>query len=617
MRIFAKINWDDRRTKIKDEAWYAKIVSTMRTKVDEQLTHSLDVPTLAGGWIHRYISPENWMPLIYDSQSPTEHRSSLGDRYTGEPYDGGWRVWRHRELANLARDAALLFHITNEEKYLNASIHILEQYADIYLNFDGDWDADKWMLKGRAMNQALTEALWVYPLILAYDLVSDLMPDAENIRNRLLIPVAQTLTSAHDILIERDRVHHNYLAWLLAALSSIAFTLDDQDLIERVMDGEGSFKVNLDTSVLADGMHYETTPYYHNFVILAYSIVALAAKSKNYDVYGIQGDKGQSIETMWQAFSQLILPDGTIFEANDGSYWQDSIYDPEICEVYEVAYAHTSDPLYGWLLGQAYERQQVSRANWSALLFAESDLNAEKPQLTSQLLPDAGFAVLHKDSWTVAIPFGDFASEHSHYDRLSLNIYPFSLDAGTPLYGIEERRTWYQQTLAHNTILVDGISQNKSSADYENFLDDRVTLRSESLYDGVTLERHIQINTAINDTFSAKSDDLHQYDWLFHSDSEWRVCNALPQDVQTSYADDGTGQYVQIYAELNCESDILVETEFDKQTYILKLSVDQPFKLLLARCPGRSHTPYLQRYMLIARVDAKSVTFETEITVQE
>ena len=617
MRIFAKTNWDDLHSKMINESWYADIVSTMRDRVDTQLSHSIDVPTQAGGWIHRYISPENWMPLIYDSQSPDIHRSSLGDSYTGEPYDGGWRVWRHRELSNLARDAALLYKITNEEKYLNASINILQQYADIYLNFDGDWDADKWMLKGRAMNQALTESLWAYPLILAYDLVSDLMPDAENVRNRLLIPVAETLTSAHDILIERERVHHNYLAWLLAALSCIAFTLDDKDLIERVMDSDGSFKANLDSGVLADGTHYETTPYYHNFVVLAYSIVALAAKSKDYDLYSVEGDKGQSIEKMWQAFAQLALPDGTIFEANDGSYWQNSIYDPEICEVYEVAYAQTSDPLYGWLLSKAYDRQQMSRANWSALLFAENDLKTEKLQLDSQILPDAGFAVLHIDNWSVAIPYGDFSSEHSHYDRLSLNIYPFSLDAGTPLYGIEERRTWYQQTLAHNTILVDGKSQNKSSAECENFSDDSVKLRSSSLYDGVTLERDIQIDTSITDTFSAKSEDSHQYDWLFHSDSEWQISGITPQQCDALYADDGAGQYVQIYAELSCESDILVETKFDNQTYVLKLSVNQPFQLLLARCPGRSHAPHLQRHMLIARVNAKSVTFETEIATQE
>ncbi len=616
MRIFAATDWDKLRTRVNNEAWYADIVNSMRNSIDEQLSHSTEVPDLAGGWIHRYISPENWMPLIFNNQSPSEHYSSLGDSYTGEPYDGAWRVWRHRELANLARDSALLFYITNEEKYLDVSISILQQYADIYLKFDGDWDADNWMLKGRAMNQALTEALWVYPLILAYDLVSDLMSDADRIREEFLIPVAETLTKAHDVLIERGDAHHNYVAWLLAALACVAFTLDDKALIERVIEEDGGFKVNLDTGVFADGMQYEATPYYHNFVALAYAIVALAAQSKNYDLYSFQGKDGQSIPGMWEAFSQLALPDGTIIEANDGSYWQNSIFDIEICEVYELAFAQTSEPLYSWLLNKAYQRRKTERSGWTALLFAREPLSEDLPQLRSQLLRSSGFALLHNDRWSISVPFGDYVSGHSHLDRMSLNVFPFSLDAGTPLYGIEERKTWYQQTLAHNTIVVDCNSQNEGAAECVVYSEAQVKLRSSTLYETVMLERDIQISASIIDTFTAKSDEVHQYDWLFHNDSEWHICNALPQDIQRLYAEEGAGKYVKIFAELACDSSIIAQTHFGNQIYSLRLSATQPFQLLLAHCPGKSHTPYLKRYMLIARVNAKSVTFESEIKLK-
>ena len=526
-------------------------------------------------------------------------------------------MWRHRELANLARDTALLFRITQDEKYLNASISILEQYADLYLNFDGNWDADNWMLKGRAMNQALTEALWAYPLVLAYDLVSDLMPDAKVIRDKLLIPIAETLTQAHNILINRGDAHHNYVAWLLAALSCIAFTLDDKVLIGRVIDGDGGVKVNLDRGVSADNLQYEATPYYHNFVVLAHCISALAARSKDYDLTNIRGNSGQSIPGMWKAFSQLAFPDGTVIEANDGSYWQDSIYDLEICEVYEIAFAYTPDPTYAWLLDKAYQRRGIPRSGWTALLFAKQDLPQEVPQLESQLLEDSGFTILHNDGWSIALPFGVYEGGHSHFDKMSLNVYPFSTDAGTPLYGIEERKTWYQQTLAHNTIVVDGYSQDNGGAQCTSFKPEQVKLRSSTLYDGVILERDIQLNTAVIDRFSAKSDDTHQYDWIFHSDSEWHVCNASTQDVNLVYANEGAGQNVQIFAQLACDSDVVVETQFDKQTYSLRLSVTQPFQLFLAHCPGRSRTPHLQRYMLIGRVSANSVTFETEIMVKK
>jgi len=616
MRIFATVDWDAIRTRAKTEEWYVDIVSTMQSALDAQLAYSITVPKQAGGWIHRYVSPKNWMPLIYDSQSPHEHRSSLGDSYQDEPYDGAWRVWRHRELANLARDAGLLYRITNEARYLDASVSILRQYADIYLNFDGDWDADNWMLKGRAMNQALTEALWAYPLVLAYDLVADMMPDAESICQKLLLPIAETLTRAHDVLIKRGEMNHNYTAWLLATMGCIGFTLNDAELIDRVISGAGGFEAHLNVAILADGLEREATPYYHNFVALAYSILALSAQSKSRDLYAVQGSDGQSILTMWRAFSQLALPDGTFIEANDGSYWQDSIYDVEICEVYEVAYAQTSDPRYAWLLDKAYQRRQVSRSGWTALLYATSDLSYEKPQLESQLLKQSGFAVLHSDDLSVSAPFGAYAGGHSHLDRMSLNVYPFSLDAGSPLYSIEERKTWYKQTFSHNTVLVDGQSQNEGDAQCVEWSQHQFHLTADSLYDGIELDRKIQLTDGIADTFSVSSDDEHRYDWVFHSDSAWQIRGATPDACTGKYADDGAGQYVQFTSELRCDDPIVVETQFNDRTYTLKLSVDQPVKLFLATCPGRSQTPYIQRHVLIARVNAKSVIFQSNITVK-
>lgn len=616
MRIFNTIDWDNIHSRVNRDTSYANIISTMRHKVDEQLAFGIAIPKQSGGWIHRYISPENWMPLIYDSQSPDVHRSSLGDSYSGEPYDGAWRVWRHRELANLARDTALLFHVTNDDKYLNASISILQQYTDIYLNFDADWDADNWMLKGRAMNQALTEALWAYPLILAYDLVAELLPNAEIVQQNLLIPIANTLTRAHDVLIGRGEMNHNYTAWLLATIGCIAFTLDDKDLIERVISGEGGFEAHISAAILADNIEREATPYYHTFVVLAYSILALAANEK-YDLYAVNGDAGQSINGMWQAFAELALPDGTIIEANDGSYWEDSIYDMEICEVYEIAFAQTSNPTYAWLLDKAYQRRGISRSGWTALLFATSDLTYEAPKLEAVCLESSGFALLHNDRWSVSVPFGEYAGGHSHLDRMSLNVYPLSLDAGTPLYGIDERKAWYKQTLSHNTLVVDGKSQNEGVADCVLFSNEQIKTQSSVLYDGVTLERDIQLSDVIADTVSANSNEDHQFDWVFHSDSEWQIFDAMPQRCDRLYADDGAGKYVKIFAELACNSDIRLETVVNNQTYVLRLSVDQPFQILLANCPGQSHKPYLQRHMLIARVNATSVSYQSEIMIKQ
>ena len=616
MIIFSKTEWHQRNQMVSEQPWYQSVVDRMQQQVDELLSDPITVPKEAGGWIHRYISPSNWMPLIYDRYSPQLHNSPLGDSYTGSDYDGAWRVWRHRELTNLARDCGLLFQLTGDKHYADASIHILNQYAQIYLDFNGDWDADGWMLKGRAMNQALTEALWAYPLILAYDLVSDELPNATEIQTKLLHPILETLTSAHNVLLERNELNHNYTAWLLAVIGCIGATLNDTELVDKVVNGTGGFKEHIEVAILADGLEREATPYYHNFVVLAYSILAQAVSPFSYDLYNFQGTKGQSIERMWQSFAQLALPDGSVIEVNDGSYWKNSIYDVEICEVLEVAYAKTDDPTYAWLLDKAYQRCNTTRSNWTALLYAKAALNAKAPKLQTQHLMESGLSVLHEDDWSIYVPSGDYAGGHSHLDRMGLSIYPFSLDAGSPLYGIEERKTWYTQSLAHNVIVVDKASQNKGQARCVSYSNKHIILESDQLYDGVTLRREIKIDGAIFDHYEAISNIDHTYDFLFYSDAPWETKLLNLETYDYPYAETDTGKNIRIYATTTLDQPITIITQYKDKTYQLILRVDQPYQLLLAMTPGRSHKPYQQRHVLIARVKAHSVVYTTKITVK-
>ena len=80
------------------QPWYQDVVSSVQARVDVSIARGLGIPELPGGWLHKYVCQESWMPLRYDPLDPVNHRSLLGKTYRGEPFDGGWRVWRHREL---------------------------------------------------------------------------------------------------------------------------------------------------------------------------------------------------------------------------------------------------------------------------------------------------------------------------------------------------------------------------------------------------------------------------------------------------------------------------------------------------------------------------------------
>ena len=608
------INWSQLKDKARALSWYSDIVSTVQARVDASIARGLTVPDLPGGWLHKYVCQETWMPLRYNPTDAKNHTSLLGKVYTGEPFNGGWLVWRHRELADTAREAGILFKLQEEPKYFDAVKTILTNYAERYGGFAGDEDAETWMTKGRAFNQALSEAIWAVPIVQGFGFIQEELDDAERTRiiEQLLYPIAETLSKAHDSLIAQGKVKSNYVAWLIAAIGSIGFVLNDEALIHRSIDGEGGFKKHFDASILEDGFQYEVTPYYHNFVALAFIHLAEAALSQEINLYDYKAPQGQSIASLWEAFAELSYPDGTVVELNDGSYWQESIYDIEICDVYEVALARAPKEAYPWLLQHAYKRRNTGRDSWTALLFAENDLS-EVPNIHHQsiCLKASGVVVLKDgDSQLAAcIPFGDFAGSHSHLDRLGLSIWPFSQDAGTPLYGIEARVSWYQETLAHNTVVVDGKSQDWTGGCLKRFAENSVSLHSDKLYKDISMTRTVSLQGELVDKFTLQSEMSHTYDWLCHTDGKWTVADIAFEALNQPYSDEGAGSFVTLTSKAVVNKSIRAETAYGGQTFSLELSSSQPFELLLATCPGRSQHPHKKRHLLIARIEAKSVEY--------
>jgi len=224
--------------------WRERILDAMKTRVEEALQIPLSIPTKAGGWWHHYVCPEHELPLIFDHSTPDLHRCPRGCIYQGEAFDAAFRVFAHRHYAALARDAALLFQITSEACYLDTSFEILSRYAELYADFGANEKSEAWMLSGKVFQQALTEAIWAIPLVQAFDMIRSHVDDQQAIvlKEHLLRPISVVLTTAHQKLVfEQGRLESNYTAWLIAAIGSLGFVLDDDKCIQRALTGAGGF----------------------------------------------------------------------------------------------------------------------------------------------------------------------------------------------------------------------------------------------------------------------------------------------------------------------------------------------------------------------------------------
>jgi hypothetical protein len=619
MQIFDSDDVTHARQRVKDNLWAAEILAAVRARADEWLMHPAAAPALAGGWVHDYACPEHWCALAFDPTSPYAHCCPIGgETRIGETLDAGWRVYEHRRTANAARNLALIFALTDEHTYAHAACEILMEYAHRYSNYAGADAAPGWMLKGRAFQQALTEAIWAIPIAQAYDLIRvSLYEDQDRqIVNALLRPMVGTLTTAQDELVDRQqKLKSNYNAWLLAALGLLGYALRDPVLVERAIDGPAGFRAHLAAAILPDGFEYEATPYYHNFVALAYTILAEAARANARDLYAERGPAGQSIEKMWRAFAALAFADGTIPQIGDGAYWRDSVFAAEICETYEVALACTEDAEFAWLLDQSYRGKP--RAAWTALLFAERDIaNAPMPTRTSVCLSSSGLALLRESTATqqVCVPFGAYAGSHSHLDRAAVHIFPWSLDPGNSPYGIPARTDWYRQTAAHNAIVVDGQSQAQCGAHLLNWesTPDATTLSlaADDAFPGVRLTRSITLaKDMVKVSTLVDSAEEHIYDWIMHIDGECQVEDLTPNQGIGEPTETGAYGFIGPYARGHCAGTCAITASSANRTIRLTLIADAPLEIILARSPARADAPTARRQMLIARARERRISF--------
>ncbi|MBM3127700.1 MAG: alginate lyase family protein [Chloroflexi bacterium] len=607
------------RQRVKDHAWSAEILAAIRARADAWRAQPADAPTLAGGWVHDYACPDHWGALAFDPATPHAHRCPVGgETRAGEKLDAAWRVIEHRRLANAARDLALVFALTDDRAYADAAGAILTQYAQRYSNYTGADAAPAWMLKGRAFQQALTEAIWAVPIAQTFDLIrATLTPEQETlIVNAFLRPLIGTLAVAQDDLVQQqNRLTSNYNAWLLAALGLLGYALRDQMLIERAISSPAGFRAHLAAAILPDGFEHEATPYYHNFVALAYTILAEAARANDRDLYGERGPDGQSIEAMWGAFASLAFADGSIPQIGDGAYWRGSTFASEICEVYEIALARTNIGEYAWLLKQTY--RGAARDTWSALLCAEQDIAAAPtPARKSFCLASCGIAILRDETRAqeVCVPFGAYAGSHSHLDRATLEIFPWSTDPGNTPYGTIARLEWHQQTAAHNTIVVDGQSQTRCQAQLLNW---EVTpdttivwLAADDAYPGVRFTRLITLaNGIVKDSTLIDSAEEHIYDWIIHADGECLVEDLTLEEISGALATEGAYRFVAPYAHRQCAGKFQARVKRARAIFHCTVSADAPLEIILAHAPARADAPMQPRQMLIARARQRRVNF--------
>lgn len=476
---------------------------------------------------------------------------------------GGYAHERHKQNYREMKAAGLLFQITQERRYADFVRDMLMQYADMYPALGPHPRSEK-QVPGKLFHQLLNENVWLVHTIIGYDAVHDaLTPDERaTIEAGVFRPMISWFVNEGAYSFNRI---HNHGTWTVASVGMAGYVLGDPDLVEQALygtdkSGTGGFLRQLDELFSPDG-YYMEGPYYARYAIwpFFYFAEAIQRNEPERDIYAYRDG---ILEKALYATVQTAWPDGSLPALNDGSRSMDVAAAGVVLGTDLVYARYGQDPT---LLGVARFQGGVI-LNGAGLDVARAfDAATTVPEMTWPSVEfrdgadgtGGGIGFLRTgvgEEQTVALlKYGVHGLGHGHFDKLGLILYDQNRDVlddygfarfvnVEPKYGgryLPENQTWAKQTIAHNTVVVDGRSQNdgdREAADAlhaeRHFFDgdgrdgvQSVSATADGYYDGVAMQRTVLLveddafeHPVLVDLFRLASGAEHQYDFPVHYD---------------------------------------------------------------------------------------------------
>ncbi len=450
----------------------------------KSIRHQAETDPWAAGIIDRIVqSAEGWDPARLE-----ELKSGV----------------RHHGFCRPARDLALAYQFRGDRRFAKEAAQILVGYADLAPSLSHGGYAG--LLTSSTLQEAdvITDLCWAYDLIVPSGVLTN--QERRRIENDLFR--RSGWEGGH-------LCHHlnsdNWRTRAIGVLAATGFATGDRKLMEEAINGVYDpdrraylygFAQQIAHSMNSDGVLWESQIGYTYFTLRTLCWVAEIARNSGVDLWqtklpGLQakparawkwyfGDAGpRSLRDAIDALFYRAFPNMSVSAMGDSNTHEISAP----VRMFGAAYRRTHDPKYAWLVTRQRKKQNEDNKNpkvsgggiWH-LIYAVRDLPAGhfsfeddadigvsgRHRHGCSLLPIGGYAVMRgngDDVQATALDFryGPYGTGHSHADKLSLTLYGLNKilapDAGSWGYGNGMQLTWAKQTIAHNTVTVDEISQ--------------------------------------------------------------------------------------------------------------------------------------------------------------
>lgn len=414
---------------------------------------------------------------------------------------GGYTHEEHKRNWSTLRDAGALFAHTGDERYAKFIRDVLFEYAELYPTLELH-PTDRSYATGKIFWQCLNDSNWLVYVSQAYGDIYEWLPEDERtqLNEQLFRPMADFLSVETPQFFNRI---HNHSTWGCAAVGMIGLVMDDDELVERALNGipsddipddlrdddtglikdkygRAGFLPQLDLSFSPDG-YFTEGPYYLRYALSPFLLFGRALAEKRPDLNILEYRDG----ILGKAINGLVLqadPTGDFYPINDAQKGM-SVYSPEVVKSVDYGYY-----LYGEnpeLLSLAVKQGKVTLDAAGKAVSDAIAAGKAKPFRPESILftdgaegKEGGVAILRaygaeEDHVSaLLIKYAAQGMGHGHFDRLGYSFYnergEVVQDYGSARWVnidqkgggryLKENNTWAKQSVAHNTLVVDQTS---------------------------------------------------------------------------------------------------------------------------------------------------------------
>lgn len=392
---------------------------------------------------------------------------------------GGVTHEQHKRNYRTIFEGGQLWRLTGEARYRDHVRDLLFAYADLYPGL-GRHPAAANQVPGRLFWQSLNDSVFLVNAAQGYAEIRGALSaaDRQRIDDRVIRPMARFLSDESPEVIDRI---HNHATWAAAGVGLSGYLLGDRDLVDKALLGldkssKAGFLRQLDLLFSPDG-YYAEGPYYQRYALQPFIVFAAAIAANDPDRRIFDYRDGIVLKAVRTAID--LTHDGLFLPLNDAMP-DKSLRTEELYHAVAIAYGATKDPAF--LSIAEWQGRTVLTPAGQAMA---ADLAAGKARpwpFASRLLGDGpdgkgGALVLLRGKPTSTGPLLVAKNTvqgmgHGHFDRLGWLYYdetgPVVTDYGAARFlNVEAKRggrylpendSWASQTVAHNTLVVDGQS---------------------------------------------------------------------------------------------------------------------------------------------------------------